>query len=556
MSDHAREHDLTISGPVTPDQGSQKDYVAVSVYRNGQFVVSIETNCLSGRDISPADEKAIEWAADSLLGFIGASRSSLVGSGEKSAEWARDNCHMLARREIRRLQRELVDQGGTGMTPVTVAIGTWQHIIRMCEKAGYQPTGVLRESSSVGATPTDAVAALTAIVREADQLFERVGGSSRHWVRDCFLPLLERAGWTMTRNVEPLVCRRCGEPLRQDSQGDWMDAETHLSCATDGRKHEAIANPAASVGAGIGWQPIETAPKDGRFVLLLDRANIPGDGVIMGRYDADAGAWYDGCGMERYEQDESLKPTRWRPIPAPPDTESDDPVWCAGCGARWKTPEGFIIFGVVHLCGDCWRKAQHIFNPRSASVGSGEDVIARIVQEMRQWCADNSGHYHEDDIEDVVARWADALASSGAPPTTVSEIIFYQGVHNCAGAPQRTDMQQDRQKRLEAFRQSYFNTPPNDISQLAADAMIVVIDLEAERRELLAPQRTAEGWRPIATAPKDKSWYLGWNADCGCFIWRDGPGLITGEDPAPTHWQPLPPPPSALNVGAQEDPEK
>lgn len=30
------------------------------------------------------------------------------------------------------------------------------------------------------------VAALSSIVREADREFQRVGGSSRHWVRDCF----------------------------------------------------------------------------------------------------------------------------------------------------------------------------------------------------------------------------------------------------------------------------------------------------------------------------------------------------------------------------------
>lgn len=35
---------------------------------------------------------------------------------------------------------------------------------------------------------------ITAVVREADRTFEKVGGSSRHWVRDCFLPLLNRSG--------------------------------------------------------------------------------------------------------------------------------------------------------------------------------------------------------------------------------------------------------------------------------------------------------------------------------------------------------------------------
>ena len=35
---------------------------------------------------------------------------------------------------------------------------------------------------------------LTAAVREADQAFERVGGSTRHYVNDCLLPMLEAAG--------------------------------------------------------------------------------------------------------------------------------------------------------------------------------------------------------------------------------------------------------------------------------------------------------------------------------------------------------------------------
>lgn len=35
---------------------------------------------------------------------------------------------------------------------------------------------------------------LTQIVRAADEQFEREGGGTRHWVRDCFLPGLEAAG--------------------------------------------------------------------------------------------------------------------------------------------------------------------------------------------------------------------------------------------------------------------------------------------------------------------------------------------------------------------------
>lgn len=43
-------------------------------------------------------------------------------------------------------------------------------------------------------TRDELVMQLTAIVREADEEFQSEGGSSRHWVRDHFLPRLEGAG--------------------------------------------------------------------------------------------------------------------------------------------------------------------------------------------------------------------------------------------------------------------------------------------------------------------------------------------------------------------------
>lgn len=63
------------------------------------------------------------------------------------------------------------------------------------------------------------------------------------------------------------------------------------------------------------------------------------------------------------------------------------------------------------------------------------------------------------------------------------------------------------------------------------DALIATV--EAVTRE----------WQPIGTHPKDSRWLLGWEYDQGCFVFRDGPGLLTGEDPMPTHWMPLPAPP-------------
>lgn len=52
-------------------------------------------------------------------------------------------------------------------------------------------------------------------------------------------------------------------------------------------------------------------------------------------------------------------------------------------------------------------------------------------------------------------------------------------------------MTNDRIARLRKFREEYFATAPADISQLAADAMIVVVDLETTVDRLTAALRAA-----------------------------------------------------------------
>lgn len=74
--------------------------------------------------------------------------------------------------------------------------------------------------------------------------------------------------------------------------------------------------------------------------------------------------------------------------------------------------------------------------------------------------------------------------------------------------------------------------------------------------------RMTDTWMPIETAPKDGTWFLAWRpgvgrpVDCMYFVcWRTfneplrrghyhpRSGAGWNLDPAPTHWQPLPPPP-------------
>ena len=54
------------------------------------------------------------------------------------------------------------------------------------------------------------------------------------------------------------------------------------------------------------WQPIETAPKDGTEVVVVD---IDGDRFIASSIDGQN--WYDGV-FPIYH------PTHWMPLPAPP----------------------------------------------------------------------------------------------------------------------------------------------------------------------------------------------------------------------------------------------
>jgi hypothetical protein len=48
-------------------------------------------------------------------------------------------------------------------------------------------------------------------------------------------------------------CKHCGEPIRQDSDGDWMDAETHLS-GPDGHRHEPAVSKQQILKAERWWE--------------------------------------------------------------------------------------------------------------------------------------------------------------------------------------------------------------------------------------------------------------------------------------------------------------
>jgi hypothetical protein len=84
-----------------------------------------------------------------------------------------------------------------------------------------------------------------------------------------------------------------------------------------------------------GWQPIETAPKDGRFVLLHVPQGLESGVVTVGAYwKADGradngrflkGNWDGWLGMDVDVRSSWCEPTHWQPLPTPPRASGNPP---------------------------------------------------------------------------------------------------------------------------------------------------------------------------------------------------------------------------------------
>lgn len=87
-------------------------------------------------------------------------------------------------------------------------------------------------------------------------------------------------------------------------------------------QNTADASLTASPAGLRTWQPIETAPKDGRMVLLYpSRCWVEEcDRGEVGYWDADFGEW----GGEGPRAEDYRGPTHWMPLPQPPDPPSPE----------------------------------------------------------------------------------------------------------------------------------------------------------------------------------------------------------------------------------------
>lgn len=98
--------------------------------------------------------------------------------------------------------------------------------------------------------------------------------------------------------------------------------------------------------------------------------------------------------------------------------------------------------------------------------------------------------------------------------------------------------------RANAKAADLFAEEPQHSAQAASNLQHLAAQMELCADDLAA--LLVSSWQPIGNHPKDGTWLLGWHPDLGHFVWRDGPGLLTGEDPEPSHWMPLPEPPALL----------
>lgn len=139
--------------------------------------------------------------------------------------WAVSNCHTLARRELNRFR----PYG----TPDTLTIERWEHIIRICEKAGARSQGVLR-----AAVPTE-----------------------------------------ITEGSEP-------QPATAESFG--LEAEMQ-PVVDELRRRMALPASASPQAKGEDWQLIDTAPDEGEVLGWLAGS------IIVMEFCSESG-WFDTHG--------------------------------------------------------------------------------------------------------------------------------------------------------------------------------------------------------------------------------------------------------------------
>ena len=81
--------------------------------------------------------------------------------------------------------------------------------------------------------------------------------------------------------------------------------------------HDLLTEAAACIREMVEWRPIETAPRDGIWVVL----RIAGDPKCGFWDDSDGGDWYDSEAASSSLTAFGDRPTHWLPLPPAPGAE-------------------------------------------------------------------------------------------------------------------------------------------------------------------------------------------------------------------------------------------
>lgn len=68
----------------------------------------------------------------------------------------------------------------------------------------------------------------------------------------------------------------------------------------------------------MDWQPIETAPKNERLLLLRQKDGDEWSGTFVGYWSHSRSSWMYGIGRR------IPNPTHWMPLPEPPEQNGGD----------------------------------------------------------------------------------------------------------------------------------------------------------------------------------------------------------------------------------------
>ena len=124
---------------------------------------------------------------------------------------------------------------------------------------------------TAGEREAELVRLMTAAMREADRTFERVGGSTRHHVRDCLLPILADHGLVLVtctdRDADEQKARAAGRreafeallKLSKKKIDEWSQARHEA----DGWRHGQVADEMISDWNEIDAELRALAAKDG-----------------------------------------------------------------------------------------------------------------------------------------------------------------------------------------------------------------------------------------------------------------------------------------------------